>query len=259
MMAAMAKGYQVLGEKKYLASAEKCASFLQQQLSKENHMLRRYAEGEAKYDGTLTDYAYVIYGLQYLYEANFKEEHLLWAQQLQHTQDELFWDDLGKAYFTASKKEKNLIARKKDHSDGAIPAGNSIAAGNLLRFYHYFFEENYEAKAKEIFQCFAHDFSRVPSAYAMALANFEWLVRPVKEIAVVTNTIEEAKESIDFLQKEFLPRKVLALSLGKNQSRVRLLDGKSAGSQGALVYVCEEKTCLRPVSTLAELQRVLAL
>lgn len=259
MMAAMAKGYQVFGEEEYLLSAERCAKFLQENLFRENQLLRRYAEDEAKYEGTLTDYAYVIFGLQTLYEANFQEEYLLWAKTLQSIQDELFWDEKDAAYFTASKKEKNLIARKKDHSDGALPAGNSMAAGNLLRFYHYFFEEKYEAQAKEIFECFASDFSRVPSAYAMALTAFAWLVRPVQEIAIVASATSLGQEFVCFFQKNFHPRKVLAYTAAQEtvSPSIPLLEGKKTDGGNALVYVCEEKTCLHPVKDLAALESLL--
>ena len=47
-------------------------------------------------------------------------------------QIELFWDENGGGFFFTSNDHESLIARGKQITDGALPAGNSVAAQNLL-------------------------------------------------------------------------------------------------------------------------------
>jgi uncharacterized protein YyaL (SSP411 family) len=65
MIGALAKGYQVLGERRYLVAAEEAAGWVGEQLfDKEREvLLRRYRDGEASFDGNLDDYAQMTLGL----------------------------------------------------------------------------------------------------------------------------------------------------------------------------------------------------
>ena len=68
-----------------------------------------------------------------LYEASFDVKWLRLAEQLQATQDRLFWDDKNGGYFTSTGDDPSILLRLKEDSDNAEPAPSSIAALNLLR------------------------------------------------------------------------------------------------------------------------------
>ncbi|MCH8068658.1 MAG: thioredoxin domain-containing protein, partial [Candidatus Marinimicrobia bacterium] len=72
MISAFARAHQILGDEKYLKSAEKASRFVLDNLynSKKKELLRRYRDGEARYDAHLEDYAFFIQGLLDLYEAS---------------------------------------------------------------------------------------------------------------------------------------------------------------------------------------------
>ena len=55
-------------------------------------LLRRYRSGDAGVDGYAEDYAYLIFGLLELFQADGDPAWLEWAMTLQRRQDELFWD-----------------------------------------------------------------------------------------------------------------------------------------------------------------------
>ena len=50
------------------------------------------------------------------------------AEQLQATQDRLFWDDKNGGYFTSTGDDPSILLRLKEDSDNAEPAPSSIAA-----------------------------------------------------------------------------------------------------------------------------------
>jgi uncharacterized protein YyaL (SSP411 family) len=47
-----------------------------------------------------------------------------------------FWDATGKGFFFTSSESEELLVREKQTYDGAIPAGNSAAAVQLLKLGH---------------------------------------------------------------------------------------------------------------------------
>ena len=56
-------------------------------------LLRSYRDGHAAIDAYAEDYAYLIFGLLELFQADPDPMWLEWAIALQHRQDELFWDE----------------------------------------------------------------------------------------------------------------------------------------------------------------------
>src|SRR3989338_3108735 len=139
MMASMAKGYQVLRDEKYLKAAQKAAAFIERKLYKDGKLLKRYREEESHFEGTLDDYAYLIFGLLILYESDFKLQWLEWAKALQTTQDQLFWDEKEGGYFFTVADRPHLIRRSKEYHDEARPNSNAVAVLNLLKFYYLTF------------------------------------------------------------------------------------------------------------------------
>ena len=90
MLGSLAKAYQVFGEPKYLKAAQNAARFIENHLYKNDKLLRRFRQNEAKHPGGLDDYAYLIQGLITLYESDFNEHWIQWAQRLQKNRTNCF-------------------------------------------------------------------------------------------------------------------------------------------------------------------------
>ena len=105
-------------------------------------LLRRYRDGHAEIDGYAEDYAYLIFGLLELFQADADPMWLEWAIALQHRQDELFWDDGERRLVQhdrpgserAAADEGGLRRRRADGQlrVGAEPAG-AVAPGATIR------------------------------------------------------------------------------------------------------------------------------
>src|SRR3989338_932976 len=133
MIASLAYGAATLDDARYLASARRAADFVLTSLQRDGILMRRYREGDARYPGTLEDYAFFSYGLLELYEASFEPRYLAEAKRLASQMLERFWDDAQGGFFLRSREEPALIVRAKDAHDGATPSGNSMALHVLLR------------------------------------------------------------------------------------------------------------------------------
>jgi len=60
-------------------------------------------------NGFLDDYAYVIQACIDLYEANFDDDLLMFAYELQKQQDELFWEENKNRYLSTDGKDSSII------------------------------------------------------------------------------------------------------------------------------------------------------
>jgi len=263
MIAALAKGYQVLGEPRYLAAAERAAAFIKQTLVREGRLWRRYREGHVAHQATINDYAYLIFGLLNLYEADFKLEWLSWAEQLQAEQDKQLWDETGGGYFFAVGDDPSLIIRPKEMNDGAIPAGNAVALSNLLRLYDLTFKQDYQNKADLTFAGLSGIVARYPAGFEQSLIALDYFLDRAKEVAVIgQRNHEKTQQILDYLYQEFLPNKVIAVGEVAvpidDTKALPLLRGKTMQNGIPTVYVCEENTCKQPTSDLGTLKQLMS-
>ncbi len=133
MLAAFAEAARALDRDDYAQVAEANARFLLQELKQENgRLLRTWKQGEAKLNGYLEDYAYLIEGLLELYQTTFEPRWFVAAQELAETMLEHFADSEGKLYDTSDDHE-TLIARPRDLQDNATPSGNASVVTALLK------------------------------------------------------------------------------------------------------------------------------
>jgi hypothetical protein len=83
MISAMAEGYRVLGDRRYLDAGTRAADFLLTTLVRaDGRLLRTYRAGKAHLDAYLEDYAYLAEGLIDLYEAGGASRYLLESLRL---------------------------------------------------------------------------------------------------------------------------------------------------------------------------------
>ena len=110
MIAALAKGYQALGDEPYVDAARKAADFILKNLrTSDGRLLRRYRNGEAAYPGYLDDYAFMVWGLIELYEATFEVTYLEAAIALNREMIDIFWDKKGGGLYFTGKGNEALI------------------------------------------------------------------------------------------------------------------------------------------------------
>ncbi len=134
MIAALARASQVLGNPMYLQAATRTAEFILKEMkTSEGKLYHRYAKGEKAVNGFLDDYAYLVFGLLELYEANFDNKYLHEAAKFTKTMIVEFWDEKNGGFFFTAKNEDDSVPRLKQTYDGAVPSGNAVAYLNLLR------------------------------------------------------------------------------------------------------------------------------
>lgn len=149
----MIRGYadagRLLSNNDYLQTSSRAAKFaLANLVDERGRLVRTSTDGTARLNAYLDDYACLIDGLLGLHRATGDDEWLQAAKRLQQQQDDLFWDEQNGGYFYTSSDHEVLIARSKKPIDSAVPAGNSVSAGNLLYLATALDDASYRDRAR---------------------------------------------------------------------------------------------------------------
>ncbi|MFW9934965.1 MAG: thioredoxin domain-containing protein, partial [Candidatus Thorarchaeota archaeon] len=174
MIAALAKAARILGEPEFAKAAHRAVDFIFKEMYQDGRLLHRFRAGEAAVPAFLDDYAFMIWGLLELYETALDPEYLEKAIALNDTLLSHFWDEKGEAFFYTADDAENLLIRKKDAYDGAIPSGNSVAMLNLLRLGRITTESELEAQAAKIGRALSGEALGAPTAFTFMISAVDY-------------------------------------------------------------------------------------
>jgi uncharacterized protein YyaL (SSP411 family) len=264
MIAACAKAASVLEEPLYALAAKNAADFIWDRLRGEDgKLLKRYRDGEAGLPAHLDDYAYLVWGFLELYEAVFDPVYLKRAIDLNQMMLSEFWDDQNGGLFFTADGQADLIVRKKEIYDGALPSGNSIAAFNLLRIGRMTASPELEEKARLIGSAFSNQVAPTPMGYTQLLSAMIFALGSTYEV-VITGDPEgdDTKSMLDALNRTYIPNKVtLFRPIGEERSLIEGLAEYTANQNSidgkATAYVCKNYTCSAPTTDINEVLKLL--
>ncbi|MHC1738951.1 MAG: thioredoxin domain-containing protein [Ignavibacteriaceae bacterium] len=262
MIASLAKGYRVFREKKFLDSAVNAVTFIRKNLVTENNkLLHRYRDGDAAFEATLDDYAFLIYGLNELYFATYNREYLDFALSLNATMIKYFHDDEKGGFFITSSDGEKVLLRPKDIYDGAIPSGNSVALLNLLRLGHLTGNYTLTEYADKLIRAFHGQISQSPSSYAFFLTGLSLYLNKTYEI-VVLGEREDPKtgEILGYLENNYFPNVILNfIPAGKDVSDIFPFtkDFRKINNE-TTIYVCSDFKCNLPTNSIDKLKDLIS-
>ena len=254
-LSALARGYQILAEPRYLQAAESCAAFLRRELWQEERLLRVWRQGRAHTPGFLEDHAAVVEGLVDLYEANFDPSWLVWAETLGELVLVRFFDPIEGGFFSTKADQPDLLFRQKPGFDNAVPSGNTLAARALLRLSRHLQREDFRSAAEMTLRCFGPWMHRAPRAFLGLMGVLDLVLGEPLEVALsgkMTDSVVQAM--LSEVHRRFLPGRVLSVS---NDQLLPLHEGRGSGAGRPLAFVCSGRTCAAPVATSQELAHLL--
>lgn len=269
MLKGLITAYRVFGEPEFLTLALRNAYFLLKKMRdpRNRRLWHSYKGGRAKQAGFLDDYAAVIDGLLALYQATFTESWLTEADQLmQHVlanfaetsgvrpsdRDDGPSEMADELFFFTDKNSEELIARRKELFDNVIPSSNSMMVENLYTLSLLLDRPDYAERADRMLGRVQPLVQQNADYLANWAAQFALRARPTAEIAIVGPDADRFRAEID---ARFYPNKVLCGTVGNGESgpdglpllqQRGTIDGKTA------VYVCYNRTCQLPVTSVAQ-------
>jgi uncharacterized protein YyaL (SSP411 family) len=259
MIGAMAEGYRVLRDARYLESATRAAEFLLSTLrTAGGALLRSYRAGRAHVPAFLEDYAFLADGLIALYEAGGETRFLQTALSLGERIVAEFGDESG-GFFLTSAGHEQLIARVREGHDGALPNANAVAARALVRLSRHFDRPELEARAVSALAAHGALIERAPRAFATSLCVLDFLLEGPTEIALVGKPGSDDTEALArALVAEYLPNRIVSPIDPAIPERPPLGRGKDLVAGQAAVYICRNFACEAPVTSPDALQRALS-
>jgi uncharacterized protein YyaL (SSP411 family) len=260
---ALARGAQVLGERRFGAAAARAAHFLLQELLQENTLFRIWTAGRVSVPGFSEDYALLTNALLDLYETDFDPVWVGQARRLMDLLDEKFLDAGDGTYFYVDRDQDTPLVRSKSLFDQVLPSGNSMAARVGLRLHRLTGAEKYLERAQTISRRLQPQAQETPWGFAHLLTMQALALTPPLDLTLVGDPGDSRLQALFRAAYErYLPARRLVLkSPGNSAALEELLPWTRAYSQpgdSPVAYLCRDFTCLPAISDPRELAVKLA-
>lgn len=252
MIAALALGYRVLAEEKYINAAERAFEFIANNLIKEDGRLyARYRDGSINHLAYVDDYAFLIWGLIELYQATFKLDYLKKALELNEQMIDLFWDNQEGGLYLYARDAEELIIRPKELYDGAMPSANSVAAVNFIKLAALTGDIKISQLANSHIRTFGGTVLQSPVSYAYFLTALYLDQTSTVEVSIVGHLQNnDTKELLNIAKEGYNPQQVIVVREPKANSNEMI-------QEQATAFVCSGFVCNPPVVTADELKKLL--
>lgn len=260
---ALTRASNVLEEPSYLEEALLAQQFLQKYMKNEQgRLLARWYSGEAGIPAKLNDYVFYIWALLELYksvfDASLLEEAVFLTEQLLH----LFFDDKKGGFYPYAYDDEQLITRSKELFDGEMPAGNAVALLVLSSLFRLTGEEKWH-KAEKQHSAFMAGFANLqPAVCSFTLYSF------LEESVSSTELICTSREPLHVASLKKLIRETATSQrltvLVKTPENAKLLakvapltEHYPIPESGTLFYLCRNRMCSKPLTTLQQVKATL--
>jgi uncharacterized protein YyaL (SSP411 family) len=254
----------------YVEAGRRAAAFVRERMwdAKSGVLLRRYREGHAEIDGYAEDYAYMIYGLLELFQADPQPMWLEWAIALQRRQDELFWDEQAGGWFSTTGNDPSVLLRMKEDYDGAEPTASSVSVLNLLTLSHLVADTRWDDRIERTLRLFATRLEQMGRGVPMMAAALSTYRAGVQQIVIAEGdpsaSSGRADDTLDrAVAMHYLPFAIqLRVSAAARNGLAGSLPFLAAMQPIAGItaaYVCRDFTCRQPVTTVDALEQELGI
>jgi uncharacterized protein YyaL (SSP411 family) len=240
MNTACSKAYGALGDEKYRQLAIRNMQFLEDKMKTGNQQewYHTYKNGKAKIPAFLDDYAYLIQAYLQLQEISGDPVYLRRAKELTEWVIKRFTEDESGYFFYTSHYQQDVIVRKKEMYDGAVPSGNAIMAGNLYYLSIIFDKREWREHAEKIIHSVAEVLLKYPVSFGSWSCVLQWMIRGSRELVIIG---KEAFNNLLPLLQLYIPDRIIQTT-ETDQPEFPLLKGKY--EEGVVrFYECKEGVC----------------
>lgn len=243
MASALLKAAAALGEKKYSETASVLLDWLLETFMKEGMLYRSYDGKQVRFTASLEDYAYLIKALLDYSSTVANSKYLHTALTLYQYTIQHFGDPKRLFFYFSDESQKDIIVRKIETYDGAMPSVNAVMAENSIRLGRWYEDEEAENRGKHMLQSMQAKVVRYPTSFAYWATTLQ-RYNNLNTLLIAGNNIEE---SLGTLLRTFIPHVLLMPVKPGNQLPVSV--GKELSGEQQL-YLCDHFACLPPETGL---------
>ncbi|GAB4155418.1 MAG: thioredoxin domain-containing protein [Planctomycetota bacterium] len=250
---AMSRGYQILGDERYLASARRAASFLLSRLVADGRCLRSWCKGAAKQPGFLEDHAGLAGALCRLFECDGDPRWLEAASGLLRAVREHFAAEDGGFYSTADDHEA-LPVRSRSPGESSTPSGTALAVDALLRAGLLLGDLDLYEAGLDALRANAAFLARMAAGVPTLVLAQQWHLSDPVEVVVAGDRSDERTMALLRAAWRRWPQGVVAVAVGPgNREALERLSPLFAGKVeiGGVpaAYPCRRGVCDAPVTS----------
>ena len=236
---ACSKAYEALGNDDFKQMAIENMEFLEQNMKASGaEWFHTYKNGVAKIPAFLDDYAFLVQAYIYLQEITGNSSYLIKAKEITEMVMKNFVEESSGLFFYTHQYQKDVILRKKEIHDGALPSGNAVMAFNLYYLSIIFDKREWRNHAEKITQVLHSVIVNYPTSFGIWASFLQWLVCGVTELVIVG---EGALNNLLPILKLYNPNKLIQTS-ETEQNGFPMLIGKFKEKEIAY-YRCKNYLC----------------
>jgi uncharacterized protein len=254
MNSACSKAYEALGIEEYKELAIANMNFLLKNFKQDDeyYFAHCFKNDQKKIPAFLDDHAFLIAALIQLQEITGDTSYLEKAKEITGFLIENFEDKETGLFFYNHRSQKDIILRKKEFYDGAIPSGNSVMMINLLYLSVIFDEPDWKQKATDVCLLLNKLIIKYPTSFGIWATVLQAITYNIPEVVITGEKLGEISKQ---LLSNFIPFKIFQSTSFEN-NHFPLLKGKPIIHK-PLLFLCRDYNCQPPVTETAELIRSL--
>lgn len=240
---ALVKAALAFEEPQWLDIAEQNMKFLLKvfQDREEDQWLHTYKNGIARYSAFLDDLSYLVQALITLFEPTGNLLYLEKARTILRYIQANYIDENGTFFYYTPSFQKDVLVRKKDIYDGAMPSSNALMAWNLYKAGILLGEDGWKRQSAQMLLTVTEGVIKYPNSFGVWANLMLEMTQGTHEILVLG---PEAHEKGTKLLTHYIPNKVVMLAT-EIDDQYPLMQQKSL-TANTLFYVCRENTCQLP-------------
>jgi len=213
---------------------------------------RLHQNGEVQQNGFLDDYSFYIQAQLCAYQIDWDLARLKEAKKWLEIVNKKFGDKTDPFFYFADVVQKDLVVRKKEKYDGALPSANAMICKSLKLLGVYFGEKKWMDRAELMLRSLKNQVLQYPNSFG----NWARLLIDEHynkgEIAIVGPAAKGTYENL----KLVIPQGFLIMVAEEGNQNFPLLYNK--GEKGkTLIYLCKDFTCHQPVTSVDEAKQLI--
>ncbi|MEO7982850.1 MAG: thioredoxin domain-containing protein [Bacteroidota bacterium] len=254
MNIACCKAFAATGIERYRQLAVENMQFLFASFGakEKNEFHHTWKAGKAKHPAFLDDYAFLIQALIYLQEITADTNWLLEAKCITEFVIGNF-SEIGTGFFFYTPAvQTDVIVRKKEVYDGAVPSGNSVMAWNLYQLSVLFDRKEWKERSAGMVASLGNAIVRYPTSFGNWACLLQEMITGTNEIAIIGNDFSGIHKE---LLAEYIPNKLLMAA--PNADSTFPLFVEKPVLKKAVIYLCRNYACLNPVFSAKDLMSLI--
>jgi uncharacterized protein YyaL (SSP411 family) len=247
MNSACSRAFMATGLEEYRRLAIRNMEFLLEhfQGGGKAELLHTWKNEQARYPAFLDDYAFLIDALMALQEATGDRRWLQKAYDYMRFILEHFSEDETGYFFYTKIGQSDVIVRKKEVYDGAVPSGNAVMAYNLYRLSVLMDRPEWRERSVRMLSSISQATTRYPTSFGVWACLLQEQVYGTWEVGVIGQGYENIMQD---LYRIYIPNRVL-MGAGTGDENWPILANKAAVDQ-PLIYLCKDYVCKQPVTSI---------